>query len=495
MKPILLCILDGVGIRKSKDGNALNKANTPNLNKLFSEFPYSILKASEEAVGLPKGQMGNSEVGHINIGTGRIPMLSLNIINEALKKEKVKENKEYKGLIKHIKKYNSNLHICGLLSDGGIHSHIDHLLKLIDILKDENINVYYHIFTDGRDTKEKEALKFINKLEEKIKETNLGEIATISGRYYAMDRDNRWDRIEKTYKVMTEEGNIYNIENKIKEEYHENITDEFIKPFKTNKITIKENDGILVFNFRPDRLRELFTALTNPSFNEFERKYIKNLKLVTMMPVDKDVIYTSLFNHPKITNYLGEVLAKNNLKQLRIAETEKYAHVTYFFDGENKTKLKNCDQILIPSPKVKTYDLKPEMSAYEITDTLIDKLKDYDVIILNFANGDMVGHTGNFEATVKAIEAIDNCIGKIYKKIKELNGTLIITADHGNCDYMQDENKDIITSHSISPVPFLITDKNIQLTNGKLADIAPTILTLLNIKLPKEMTGEILIMK
>ena len=495
MKPILLCILDGVGIRKSKDGNALNKANTPNLNKLFSEFPYSILKASEEAVGLPKGQMGNSEVGHINIGTGRIPMLSLNIINEALKKEKVKENKEYKDLIKHIKKYNSNLHICGLLSDGGIHSHIDHLLKLIDILKDENINVYYHIFTDGRDTKEKEALKFINKLEEKIKETNLGEIATISGRYYAMDRDNRWDRIEKTYKVMTEEGNIYNIENKIKEEYQENITDEFIKPFKTNKITIKENDGILVFNFRPDRLRELFTALTNPSFNEFERKYIKNLKLVTMMPVDKDVIYTSLFNHPKITNYLGEVLAKNNLKQLRIAETEKYAHVTYFFDGENKTKLKNCDQILIPSPKVKTYDLKPEMSAYEITDTLIDKLKDYDVIILNFANGDMVGHTGNFEATVKAIEAIDNCIGKIYEKIKELNGTLIITADHGNCDYMQDENKDIITSHSISPVPFLITDKNIQLTNGKLADIAPTILTLLNIKLPKEMTGEILIMK
>lgn len=495
MKPILLCILDGVGIRKSKDGNALNKANTPNLNKLFSEFPYSILKASEEAVGLPKGQMGNSEVGHINIGTGRIPMLSLNIINEALKKEKVKENKEYKSLIKHIKKYNSNLHICGLLSDGGIHSHIDHLLKLIDILKDENINVYYHIFTDGRDTKEKEALKFINKLEEKIKETNLGEIATISGRYYAMDRDNRWDRIEKTYKVMTEEGNIYNIENKIKEEYQENITDEFIKPFKTNKITIKENDGILVFNFRPDRLRELFTALTNPSFNEFERKYIKNLKLVTMMPVDKDVIYTSLFNHPKITNYLGEVLAKNNLKQLRIAETEKYAHVTYFFDGENKTKLKNCDQILIPSPKVKTYDLKPEMSAYEITDTLIDKLKDYDVIILNFANGDMVGHTGNFEATVKAIETIDNCIGKIYEKIKELNGTLIITADHGNCDYMQDENKDIITSHSISPVPFLITDKNIQLTNGKLADIAPTILTLLNIKLPKEMTGEILIMK
>lgn len=495
MKPILLCILDGVGIRKSKDGNALNKANTPNLNKLFSEFPYSILKASEEAVGLPKGQMGNSEVGHINIGTGRIPMLSLNIINEALKKEKVKENKEYKDLIKHIKKYNSNLHICGLLSDGGIHSHIDHLLKLIDILKDENINVYYHIFTDGRDTKEKEALKFINKLEEKIKETNLGEIATISGRYYAMDRDNRWDRIEKTYKVMTEEGNIYNIENKIKEEYQENITDEFIKPFKTNKITIKENDGILVFNFRPDRLRELFTALTNPSFNEFERKYIKNLKLVTMMPVDKDVIYTSLFNHPKITNYLGEVLAKNNLKQLRIAETEKYAHVTYFFDGENKTKLKNCDQILIPSPKVKTYDLKPEMSAYEITDTLIDKLKDYDVVILNFANGDMVGHTGNFEATVKAIEAIDNCIGKIYEKIKELNGTLIITADHGNCDYMQDENKDIITSHSISPVPFLITDKNIQLTNGKLADIAPTILTLLNIKLPKEMTGEILIMK
>ena len=494
MKPIVLCILDGVGIRKSKEGNALNKANTPNLNKLFSKFPHSILKASEEAVGLPKGQMGNSEVGHVNIGTGRIPKQSLNLISDAFKNNEIEKNKEYKDLIRHVKKNNSNLHICGLLSDGGIHSHIDHLFSLIDILKKENINVYYHIFTDGRDTKKHEALKFIEKLKEKIKETNLGEITTISGRYYAMDRDNRWDRIEKTYRVMTEDGDIYDIENKIKKDYQNNITDEFIVPFKVNKNIIKENDGILVFNFRPDRLRELFTALTNPSFNEFERKYIKNLKLVTMMPVDKNLICTNLFNHPKITNYLGEIIAKNNLKQLRIAETEKYAHVTYFFDGENKTKLKNCDQILIPSPKVKTYDLKPEMSAFEITNTLIKKLKYYDVVILNFANGDMVGHTGNFEATVKAIEAIDKCIGIIYEEILKLNGTLVITADHGNCDYMLDKKGDIITSHSKNPVPFLITS-NFKLKNGKLSDIAPTILTLLNISIPKEMTGEILIMK
>lgn len=495
-KQYLLMIMDGVGLNDEERGNAFKLANTPNLDRLTIKYPNTYIRTSGMAVGLPEGQMGNSEVGHTNIGAGRIVYQELTRITKEIQDGDFYKNEELKKAMEHVKNNNSTLHLLGLVSDGGVHSHIEHLFALLEMAKREGIsNVYVHAVLDGRDTPPTSAVDYIKKLEEKMKELGVGKIATISGRYYAMDRDNRWDRIEKTYKVMTEEGNIYNIENKIKEEYQENITDEFIKPFKTNKITIKENDGILVFNFRPDRLRELFTALTNPSFNEFERKYIKNLKLVTMMPVDKDVIYTSLFNHPKITNYLGEVLAKNNLKQLRIAETEKYAHVTYFFDGENKTKLKNCDQILIPSPKVKTYDLKPEMSAYEITDTLIDKLKDYDVVILNFANGDMVGHTGNFEATVKAIEAIDNCIGKIYKKIKELNGTLIITADHGNCDYMQDDNKDIITSHSISPVPFLITDKNIQLTNGKLADIAPTILTLLNIKLPKEMTGKILIMK
>ena len=460
MKPLLLCILDGVGIRPNTHGNALNTAKTPNLDKLFNEYPHTTLEASGPYVGLPKGQMGNSEVGHINIGTGRVPKQSIDIITEALEKDEIKKNKEYKALIKHVKKYKSDLHICGLLSDGGIHSHINHLLGLIDILKDEKIShIYYHIFTDGRDTTPHEALKFIKMLQDKIKETNTGAIATVSGRYYAMDRDNRWNRIKKAYDEMTNETKTYNIEEKIEESYRQNITDEFIEPFSVTNGIIKENDGILVFNFRPDRLRELFTALSNPEFYDFERKFIPNLK------------------------------------QLRIAETEKYAHVTYFFDGENKDKLQNCDQILIPSPKVATYDLKPEMSAYEITDTLLSKINNYDVIILNFANGDMVGHTGNFEATVKALEAVDECIGKIYQKISELNGTLLITADHGNCDYMLDSDNNIITSHSVNPVPFLITNKEITLKNGKLADIAPTILTLLKVKIPKEMTGDILIVK
>ena len=492
MKPLLLCILDGVGIRKDAHGNALNEAYTPNLDYLFTHYPHTQLEASGPFVGLPEGQMGNSEVGHINIGTGRVPKQSIDIINDALEKGKIKDNEEYKKLINHVKQYNSNLHLCGLLSDGGIHSHINHLLGLIDILKSENINIYYHLFTDGRDTTPHEALKFIKILEKKITETHTGTIATISGRYYAMDRDNRWDRIKQTYNIMTKKAEVKDIETTIKESYQKGITDEFIEPFKTSEINIKENDGILVFNFRPDRLRELFTALTNPNFRDFERPLIPNLKLVTMMPVDNKVICTNLFTHTKITNFLGEVLAKNNLKQLRIAETEKYAHVTYFFDGENKPTLKNCDQILIPSPKVATYDLKPQMSAYEITNTLINKMANYDVIILNFANGDMVGHTGNLKATIKALESVDECIGKIYQKINELNGTLIITADHGNCDYMLDDENNIITSHSTSPVPFLIT-KNVELKKGKLADIAPTILTVLNIEIPEEMTGTVLI--
>ena len=495
MKPLLLCILDGVGIRKETHGNALVSAHTPNLDKLFKTYPHTTLEASGKYVGLPNGQMGNSEVGHINIGTGRVPKQSIDIINEALSNGEIGKNKEYKNLIDHVKKYKSDLHVCGLLSNGGIHSHIKHLLGLIDILKNENINIYYHIFTDGRDTTPHEALNFIKILQDKINETKAGEIATISGRYYAMDRDNRWDRIKKTYDEMTNETKTYNIVDKIKESYQNNITDEFIEPFSTSNGIIKENDGILVFNFRPDRLRELFTSISNPNFKEFKTKKISNLKLVTMMPVDKNVICTNIFTHPKITNYLGKILEENKLKQLRIAETEKYAHVTYFFDGENKDELKGCDQILIPSPKVATYDLKPQMSAYEITDTLLDKIENYDVIILNFANGDMVGHTGNFKATVKGLETIDECIGKIYQKIQNLNGMLIITADHGNCDYMLDSENNIITSHSINPVPFLITNKNIKLKNGKLADIAPTILTILNIEIPKEMTGEVLIFK
>ena len=493
MKPLLLCILDGVGIKDKSKGNALNIAKTPNLDKLIKEYPNSKLNASEKYVGLPKGQMGNSEVGHINIGTGRIVKQPIDIINDEIKNDTLKNNKTLNKLINHVQKNNSSLHICGLLSDGGIHSHINHLLALIDILKEKNIKVYYHLFTDGRDTKPEESLKYIKILEEKIEKTKIGQIATISGRYYAMDRDNRWNRIQKTYKEMTEITKEYNIEEKIKESYKNKITDEFIEPFTVNNKPIENNDGLLVFNFRPDRLRELFTALTNSEFNKFKNKKFSNLYLATMFPVDKNVICENLFKHTKVDSYLGKIFEKENLKQLRIAETEKYAHVTYFFDGENKELLKKCDQILIPSKKVATYDLAPEMSAREITEKLLDIIENYDIIILNFVNGDMVGHTGNLEATVKAIELLDECIGKIYKKITEINGTMIITADHGNSDKMLDEKGNIVTSHSLSKVPFIITNKNLKLKDGKLSDIAPTILKILNIKIPKEMTGEILI--
>ncbi len=495
MKPLLLCILDGVGIRKENHGNALKEAKTPNLDYLLDNYPNCLLEASEEYVGLPKGQMGNSEVGHINIGTGQVIKQSIDIISDSIKDKTISQNKELLDLIKHVQNNNSDLHICGLLSDGGIHSHIDHLMGIIDVLKDKNLNIYYHIFTDGRDTTPHEALKFIHILEDKINETKCGKIATISGRYYAMDRDNRWDRIEKTYHEMTTITQTYNIDEKIDEYYQNNITDEFIIPFSASNGIIKDGDGILVFNFRPDRLRELFSALTNKEFTQFKTKHIDNLKLVTMLPVDKTVKHTSMFKHTEVKNYLGKIFEKNNLKQLRIAETEKYAHVTYFFDGENKEKLKNCDQILIPSQKVATYDLKPQMSTREITDKLLEIIYNYDIIILNYAGGDMVGHTGNLNAAIKALETIDECIGKIYNKIIELNGTLIITADHGNCEEMIDNDENIITAHSLSKVPFIITKKNIKLKDGKLSDIAPTILNLLNIKVPKEMTGKSLIIK
>ena len=488
--------MDGVGIRNETHGNAVKYANTPNLDYLIKEYPNSLLDASEEAVGLPKGQMGNSEVGHMNIGTGRVVHQSLDIISNSIKDRSLSKNEELINLIKHVKDNKSSLHICGLLSDGGIHSHIDHLMGLIDILKDKNINIYFHIFTDGRDTLPNESLSFIKRLEDKIKEIGIGKISTISGRYYAMDRDNNWDRIKKVYYEMTTETDVYESPEKlINSNYEKEITDEFIVPGSLYNGIVKENDGMLVFNFRPDRLRELFSTFTNKNFNEFETKKFNNLKLVTMMPVDNSVKCTNLFSHEYIPNTLGEVLEKNNLLQLRIAETEKYAHVTYFFDGESHQKLNNCDQILIPSPKVATYDLKPEMSAYEITDKLLQVIDNYDVIILNFANGDMVGHTGNFKATVKAVETVDECVGKLYNKIKETHGIMLITADHGNSDYMLDENDNVITSHSLSKVPFIITDKNKKVKNGKLSDIAPTILNLLDIDIPKEMTGNILIEK
>ena len=498
MKPFVLCILDGVGIRKEKHGNAVKKANMSNFNKLMKKYPHSLLNASEESVGLPHGQMGNSEVGHSNIGAGRVLYQPQEIINREIKDGNFYQNKNILEVINHTLKNNSKLHIFGLLSDGGIHSDISHLMALIDMCKNNGIkNLYFHLFLDGRDTLPTVSIKYIEKLEQKIKETGIGQIATISGRYYAMDRDNRWERIEKAYNVIIGKSNVTeNYKKYIEDSYKKNITDEFIEPILVNKDGILEdNNGLIVFNFRPDRLRELFKAITNKDFNEFEHKEFKNIKLVTMFGVSEEVICTNAYQKETLENTLGVYLSKNNLTQLRIAETEKYAHVTYFFDGGKELELKGKDQILIPSPKVSTYDLKPEMSAYEITDKLLEVIDKYDVVILNFANGDMVGHTGKFNETVAALETIDKCLGKIYEKVTKLKGTLMVTADHGNSDTMLDENDNPVTSHSMSKVPLIITNKKIKLKNGKLADIAPTILSYLNLKVPKEMTGKNLIKK
>lgn len=500
MKPIVLCIMDGVGIRNKEYGNAVKMANKPNLDYLIDNFPHSKLEASGELVGLPSGQMGNSEVGHTNIGAGRIVYQPLQLITNQIKNGEFFQNKNLLETIKHVKDNHSKLHICGLLSDGGIHSHINHLFGLIDLCKEEGIsNVYYHVFLDGRDTLPNVALKYLDQLNEKIKESNVGKIASISGRYYAMDRDNRWDRVEKAYDVMVtgkgEECNSY--KDVIEKNYKEGILDEFIVPTIIDKNgMINDNDGLIAFNFRPDRLREIFKAITNPDFNDFEHKNLKNIKLTTMMPVSDEVICNNAFELQKLDNTLGEYLSKNHKTQLRIAETEKYAHVTYFFDGGVEKDLDGCKRILVNSPKVATYDLKPEMSAYEVTDKLIKELDNHlDVVILNFANGDMVGHTGNLDAAIKAIETVDDCVGKIYKKLEEIGGILIVTADHGNSEVMIDDNGNIITSHTTNKVPFIITDKSIKLEDGKLADIAPTILYILGLDIPEEMTGNILITK
>lgn len=496
-KPVVLTILDGFGLRNNEYGNAIKHAKTLNFNYLWDNFPHSTLEASGEKVGLPQGQMGNSEVGHMNIGAGRIVYQPLELINSKIKDGSFFENKEMLSLIEHVKRNNSKLHIFGLLSDGGVHSHINQLFAVVDFCKRENIkNVYYHLFLDGRDTLPNSALGYLDELNKKIEETNIGSIATISGRFYAMDRDNRWDRVEMAYNnIVKGTGKKYNnYKDVIEDSYKEKIFDEFVKPvILDDNGLVEENDGLLVFNYRPDRLRELFSALTNKDFNGFDREFINNLKLVTMMPVSDEVIYTNAFKLDELTNTFGEYISNLGYTQLRIAETEKYAHVTYFFDGGIEKDLKGCERILIPSPKVATYDMQPEMSAKEVTDTLLDKINNFDVVILNFANPDMVGHTGDFDAAVKAIETVDEQLGRVYKRVKELGGTLIVTADHGNCEEMIDEEGNKLTSHTTNLVPFIVCDNKYILNDGKIGDIAPTMLNIMELDIPKEMTGKVLI--
>ena len=502
-KPIILTILDGCGMRESSDGNAFKNANKPTFDYLWNNYPHTLLNASEESVGLPHGQMGNSEVGHTNIGAGRVVYQPLELINMTIRDNSFYSNKELLNVINHVKMNDSVLHIMGLISDGGVHSHIDHLIALIKLCKTCNVKVCYHLFTDGRDVNPNSSYSYIQKIED----MNYGEIASISGRYYAMDRDNNFDRIKKFYDLLVYgEAPKYNSSKElIESSYSNDITDEFIIPGIIHEgYTLKDNDGIIVYNFRKDRLREIMTCITNPNeYNDMALekdmhiKTFNNLACCTFMKVVETVKCPHAFEESSMDNIFGDFLEKNNLNQLRIAETEKYAHVTFFFDGGMEKDYKGEKKILIPSPKVATYDLKPEMSAKEVTDTLINEINQdiYDVIILNYANGDMVGHTGVYEAAKTAVEFLDTCLKRIYDLVMEKGGIMLITADHGNCDTMWDENHIPVTSHTLERVPFIITEKGLSLKEGRLADIVPTMIELMGLSKPNEMTGNSLIVK
>lgn len=503
MKKLVLCILDGCGIREEKDGNAFLNANKPTFDMLMNKYPHSVLEASGPFVGLPDGQMGTSEVGHMNLGSGRVALQPLQAITESIENGSILENEKILEVLEHVKKNDSNLHFIGLLSDGGVHSHINHLIGLLEMCKKNNVsNVYLDLFTDGRDTYEKSALKYLDILNDRINELGIGKISTISGRYYGMDRDNNYDRLKLAYDAICYgKGPKYSCYKELVDTNYDNgIYDEFIVPGVIDSAPIKDNDGVITFNFRKDRLREMFTCLTNVSSCKsdalekgLELKEFNNLKVLTMFPVVESVKAPHAFDDLDMKNILVDYLHNNHISQLRIAETEKFAHVTFFFDGGKEVEYDDMKKILIPSPKVETYDLKPEMSVYEVTDKFLEEFLNYDVTVMNLANGDMVGHTGNYDAALKAVEDIDKCLSKIYSKVIENDGILIIIADHGNCDMMWDENHNPVTSHTTNPVPCIITKEDITLEDGKLSDIAPTMLYLLGLDIPKEMNGNCLI--
>ena len=494
-------ILDGFGIN-SADGNAIKAAKRPNLDKIFSSNPITQIGASGMDVGLPDGQMGNSEVGHTNIGAGRIVYQELTRITKTINEDKLKDNEAIVAAMDNALEKGTSLHLMGLLSDGGVHSHSSHLYGILELAKKKGLKkVFIHAFLDGRDVPPSSAADFIKECIAKTEEIGVGKIATVMGRYYAMDRDNRWERVEKAYAAMVYgEGvqadcPVCAVENS----YKDGVTDEFVVPcFIKGGETIKENDSVIFFNFRPDRAREITRTLVDPEFTGFERKNgLFPLKYVCMTQYDATMPNVDVAFKPQVLkNTLGEYISSLNLTQLRIAETEKYAHVTFFFNGGVEKQYPGEDRILVKSPAVATYDLQPEMSAYEVTDKLIPAIKSgkYDVIILNFANCDMVGHTGVFEATVKAVEAVDSCVGRVIDAIREMEGVAIITADHGNADKMIDSDGEPFTAHTTNPVPFCVVGYDCELREGgRLADIAPTMLHILNLPKPEEMDGNSII--
>lgn len=501
MKPLVLMILDGFGYNESDYGNAIRAAKMPNLDKIKAENPMTIIGASGLDVGLPDGQMGNSEVGHTNIGAGRIVYQPLTRITKSVTDGDFFENGALCAAMENCRKKESALHILGLLSDGGVHSHLDHIFAVIDMAKKNGLEkVYLHCFMDGRDVPPSSGKSYIEKLERKLSETGIGKIASVGGRYYGMDRDKRWDRVERHYKALALGDAPYeeNAAEAVQKSYDEGVTDEFIVPFICEKDAgIKNGDSVIFANFRPDRAREMTRAIVDKEFDGFERKAL-DVCYVCMAQYDETIENVLVAFPPQsLDDTFGEYIAKKGLKQLRIAETEKYAHVTFFFNGGVEAPYENEDRDLIASPKVATYDLQPEMSAYLVTEKLLEELdrNEHDVIILNYANTDMVGHTGVFEAAVAACEAVDECLGKICEKVKKLGGAVIITADHGNADVMLAGDGTPFTAHSTNPVPFIVYNYPCELReHGVLADIAPTMLKMLNIEKPVSMTGESIIL-
>ena len=501
--PTVLLIMDGFGLAPASEKNAISKAYTPVIDKLFEECPNSKLSASGLDVGLPDGQIGNSEVGHTNIGAGRVVYQTLPLISNQIKDGKFFENKAFAGAMDAAVKSGAALHLMGLLSDGGVHSHITHLFALLEMAKRRGVKeVYIHAFLDGRDVPPSSGADYVRACAEKCEELGIGKIATVQGRFYVMDRDKRWDRVEKGYSAMVYGEGVQNPDPvaAVEDSYAKGVTDEFVEPIVCCDGKIKAGDSVIFFNYRPDRAREITYALVNEDFDGFERKNgFFPLHYVCTARYDEKLTQLPIAYPPEhIDDTLGEYVSKLGLTQLRIAETEKYAHVTFFFNGGVEKTFEGEDRILVPSPKeFPTYDLIPEMSANEVADKCAEAIRSgkYDVVICNLANCDMVGHTGIMPAAIKAVETVDACVGRIASAVSSMGGTIAITADHGNADCMLDEDGGPHTAHTTNLVPFIICGANVQLKNGRLADIAPTMLELMGIRKPEKMTGESLIIK
>lgn len=509
ISPVVLVILDGWGYREQADGNAIAAANTPVMDALWAAYPHTLIRTSGKDVGLPDGQMGNSEVGHLNIGAGRVVPQELVRISDAVEDGTLLSNAALVKAYQQVKQRGSKLHLLGLCSEGGVHSHLSHLFGLLDMAVDQALtDVCLHVITDGRDTLPTQGLDVIRQIEAKIQQVGVGHIATISGRYYAMDRDRRWDRVQQAYNVMTQDADIDGRSplEVVQASYEAGKTDEFILPTRIAPGAIAPGDAVVFFNFRPDRARQLTQVFVDPNFNGFERQFVPDLSFVTFTQYDSSLSVAVAFEPQSLNNILGEVIANHGLRQFRTAETEKYAHVTYFFNGGIEDPFPGEERQLVNSPQVATYDRAPEMSAAAVTDVVIRAIEAqvYSLIVINYANPDMVGHTGKIDATVAALQAVDSCLGRLLESVGRVGGTTMIIADHGNAEVMQDENGNPWTAHTTNPVPFILVEgerrkipghgTNVSLrSDGRLSDVAPTILEILGLPQPPEMTGRSII--